>query len=70
MKSIEELGADLAESGKNATQIMIFLPHYMWAKKNLFEAYSRVTFVKPTHAHKHLSIFLEASKSGDIGVIV
>ena len=25
---------DLAEFGKNATQIMIFLPHYMWAENN------------------------------------
>ena len=31
---MEELG-DLAEfAKKNATQIMIFLPHYMWAENN------------------------------------
>ena len=31
---MEELGGDLAEFGKKATQIMIFLPHYMWAENN------------------------------------
>ena len=32
---------DLAEFGKNATLIMIFLPHYEWAENNkLFNSYS------------------------------
>ena len=26
---------DLAEFGKNASQIMIFFPHYMWAENNI-----------------------------------
>ena len=26
---------DLAKFGKNATKIMIFLPHYMWAENNM-----------------------------------
>ena len=33
---MEELG-DLVEFGKkNATQIMIFLPHYMWAENKKY----------------------------------
>ena len=31
-KLAEETDGDLAKFGKNLTQIMIFLPHFMWAE--------------------------------------
>ena len=36
---MKKLG-DLGEFEKNATQIMIFLPHYMWAENNVFSCIS------------------------------
>ena len=28
---------DFAEFGKNASQIIIFLPHFMWAENNKYQ---------------------------------